>query len=69
MLASVGATAIMTTGAAAKTDQKTAQYQDQPKDGKMCGGCSQFTSPDGCKIVDGKISANGWCQLFTPKAG
>lgn len=64
-----GATGLISTSALAKTPQAAAKYQDSPKDGKMCGGCAQFVAPDSCKLVDGKISANGWCQLYTPKAG
>ena len=64
-----GASGLMATSAlAAKTPQKAAMYQDKPKDGKMCSACTQFEAPGSCKLVDGSISPNGWCQLFTPKA-
>jgi hypothetical protein len=64
----LGASSLVSTRASAKTPQKAAMYQEQPKDGKMCSACVQFVAPDSCKLVDGKISASGWCQLFTPKA-
>lgn len=64
----VGAVCLMSTGAAAKTSQSDAKYQDKPQGSSKCGSCSQFVSPDSCKLVDGKISENGWCQLYTPKA-
>ena len=50
-----------------KMKQADAKYQDQPKDGHQCNGCAQFEAPGSCKLVDGSISPNGWCQLFTPK--
>ena len=51
-----------------KLAQNLVQYQDTPKDGAMCSACVNFVAPDGCKIVDGKISPNGWCVAFAPKA-
>lgn len=64
----LGATAMMATSASAKTGQKEAMYQDKPKDGNKCSGCSQFEAPKACKLVDGEISPEGWCQLYTPKS-
>lgn len=63
----LGATAMMTTSASAKTSQKEAMYQDKPKGSSKCSGCVQFEEPKSCKVVDGDISPEGWCQLFTPK--
>ena len=70
MVVGLGTTGALSTRAIAdsKTPQKAAMYQEQPKDGKMCSTCMQFQAPDACKLVDGKISPNGWCQLYTPKA-
>ena len=47
-----------------KRSQAEARYQDHPKDIQSCGLCTLFVAPDGCKVVDGKVSADGWCQLF-----
>lgn len=57
-------------GAVAKA---TAQYQDKPKGSQQCASCQQFipgkSSGSGtCKIVQGEVSANGWCKFFTPKS-
>jgi hypothetical protein len=56
---------------AAHAQQKVAksvvQYQDAPKAGHQCSGCSNFLAPDGCKVVAGKISSRGWCTIWTPK--
>ena len=59
---------LMSTAASAKTAQKDAQYQTSPKNNQMCSACMQFQAPNACKLVEGNISPNGWCILFTPKA-
>ncbi|MGO9423651.1 high-potential iron-sulfur protein [Roseiarcus sp.] len=61
--------ALMTTGAEAKMAQAAAKYQAEPKDGKQCDGCNFFVAPNSCKMVDGEIAPNGWCALWTKKAG
>ncbi len=50
-----------------KTPQQQVQYQDTPKKGQDREKCLQFTPPDGCKLVAGKINPKGWCLLFAPK--
>lgn len=61
--------------AQAKMKKDAAQYQDKPKDGKDCEGCSQFVpgksekAPGTCKVVEGSISPKGWCMVFAPKTG
>ena len=47
-----------------KMSQKEAQYQDIPKDIRMCATCTLFLPPRSCKVVDGEVSPNGWCKLF-----
>jgi len=56
------------TGAQAKETQTAVRYQDSPKDGRQCSGCNNFLPPNSCKLVDGVISPNGWCQLWAKKA-
>lgn len=53
--------------AVAKISQAQAQYQDHPKADQKCANCANFLSPASCKLVEGKISANGWCVLWTRK--
>jgi hypothetical protein len=36
--------------------------------GQKCIGCSLFKSPAACVIVKGKISPNGYCVAYAPKA-
>jgi len=53
--------------AQAKVPQKTAAYQSTPKGDQRCDGCNNFQAPNGCKLVEGEISSQGWCSLFTKK--
>lgn len=43
-------------------------YQDTPKNGVQCDGCIHWLPPEGCAVVEGKISPKGWCAAFAPKA-
>ena len=45
----------------AKIAQELVQYQDQPKDGQRCDGCSQWAPPNACVIVAGTIAPAGGC--------
>ena len=50
-----------------KVPQKSVMYQDKPKGEQRCDGCSNFQPPNACKLVEGEISPQGWCSLFTKK--
>ncbi|MGL6159237.1 high-potential iron-sulfur protein [Microbulbifer sp.] len=50
-----------------KAKKEAVQYQDTPKNGQKCADCQLFTPPDGCQVVEGKISPEGWCSLFVVK--
>jgi hypothetical protein len=54
--------------AQAKVPQKAAGYQDKPKDKQQCSSCAHFQPPSSCQLVDGTISPNGWCSLYSPKS-
>ena len=48
-------------------------YQDHPNGPLHCAQCIYFI-PQGensgqgsCRIIDGNVSANGWCSAFRPK--
>ncbi len=63
-----------TTGAASAADDSggtKAQYKyvnhPGPK-GQKCGGCALFKAPAACQLVKGKISPNGYCIAYAPKA-
>jgi hypothetical protein len=53
--------------AANKFPQAQAKYQTTPKGPQHCSNCTQFQPPASCQVVDGKISPNGWCLLYTHK--
>jgi hypothetical protein len=54
--------------AQAKASKATMKYQDTPKGDQKCSNCLQFVAPDGCKVVDGKISPEGWCIAWVKKS-
>ncbi|MGQ0752114.1 MAG: high potential iron sulfur protein [Betaproteobacteria bacterium] len=54
--------------AQAKTSKAQAQYQDRPKNGQRCSGCTHFIAPGQCRIVEGAIDPNGWCALYASKS-
>lgn len=47
-----------------KMSKQEAQYQDSPKDIRMCATCTLFGPPKPCKVVEGDISPGGWCKAF-----
>jgi hypothetical protein len=47
-----------------KMSKQEAEYQDGPKDIRMCATCTLFEPPKACKVVEGEISPNGWCKAF-----
>lgn len=55
--------------ATSKVPQASVQYQTQPKGEFKCSECMNFIAESNtCKLVDGQISPNGWCSLWTKKA-
>jgi len=54
--------------AEAKMAQSAASYQTTPKNGASCATCSFFSAPSSCSLVDGTISASGWCRFYSKKA-
>ena len=51
-----------------KATKAMVQYQDSPKAGHQCSSCSNFVSPNSCKVVAGAVSPHGWCAIWTPKS-
>lgn len=47
-----------------KATKDAVRYQDQPKGIQSCAICSLFLKPDSCKVMEGKVSEDGWCALF-----
>jgi hypothetical protein len=52
-----------------KVTQSTVQYQPKPKGEQKCALCTNFISESStCKLVEGKVSPDGWCTLWAKKA-
>jgi hypothetical protein len=66
--AAASGAAVTHAGAQQKIKQADAKYQDHPNGTQKCDGCIQFQPPNACKIVDGTINPNGWCQFFGAKS-
>jgi hypothetical protein len=47
-----------------KMSKQEAEYQDSPRDIRMCATCTLFEPPKSCKVVEGDVSPNGWCKAF-----
>ncbi len=51
-----------------KTSKTQAKYQDHPKGEQQCSTCMNFIPETStCKIVEGQVSADGWCMLWAKK--
>jgi hypothetical protein len=62
-----GISACVSATGAGKTSKALALYQDTPNRGRQCAGCTHFQQPNGCEIVAGDISPNGWCRFYEPR--
>lgn len=57
------------TAAPAKVTQESVKYQAKPSNAQKCADCLHFIKESNtCKLVDGKISPEGWCILWVKKA-
>jgi hypothetical protein len=74
LLAGIPAAVAVTTAAASAADDSAgtkAQYKYQLKPGpkgQKCSGCSLYSGHGTCSLVKGKISPNGYCIAYSPKA-
>lgn len=53
--------------AGGKMSQSSVKYQPHPKGKQQCSNCALFVAPASCKVVEGPISPEGWCQIYAPK--
>ena len=52
-----------------KSAQASVRYQSKPKAEQKCGNCNNFiAASNSCKLVEGKISAEGWCSIWSKKS-
>jgi hypothetical protein len=66
-VATLVAGATLAAGAASagtKFSQASVKYQPTAKNGQACKTCTQFQAPATCKVVEGKVSADGWCLIY-----
>lgn len=73
LLAGLPVAVAATTAAASAADdsggtKKQYKYQDHPGPKGKCSACALFKPPASCQVVKGKISPNGYCIAFSPKA-
>jgi hypothetical protein len=54
--------------AQAKASKDAMKYQDKPNKDQKCSNCMQFQPPDSCKVVEGKISPDGYCIAWVKKS-
>ena len=50
--------------APARLTKPMAHYQTTPNGIQSCATCSLFVAPSACKVLIGKVSADGWCSLY-----
>ncbi|WP_457798389.1 high-potential iron-sulfur protein [Methylocystis sp. S23] len=50
--------------ARAKSSKAAAAYRGAPNGRQRCANCSWFEAPSGCGVVNGRVSASGWCNLW-----
>jgi len=50
---------------AAKVSKAAVAYQDSPKGDQNCANCRLFVAPNACKQVEGDISPNAWCRIWS----
>lgn len=65
-IAAAIATQAKPAAAVIKISKAAVAYQDHPQGDKHCAKCAQFQPPNSCKMVDGPISPQGFCRIFTP---
>jgi hypothetical protein len=72
LVPTIGSLAIVADPVAAKITKADVSYRDAPKEGKSCAMCRLFTPSESgkgtCAVVEGAVSANGWCTAFSARA-
>ncbi|EQB39453.1 hypothetical protein M947_05525 [Sulfurimonas hongkongensis] len=59
-LATFSATPLLAKGSKAQYN-----YQETPKDGKICADCMHFLpKTNECRMVEGSINPQGWCSAY-----
>ena len=48
-----------------KLTKAQVHYQDSPKDMRSCATCSFFKAPKTCVVLEGDVSKDGFCDIFS----
>jgi hypothetical protein len=49
-----------------KYSKERVGYRDEPYQGRTCSKCVLYAGDGNCAIVEGQVSADGWCTQWTP---
>lgn len=49
-----------------KYSKERVGYRDEPYLGRTCAKCVLYAGDGNCAIVEGQVSADGWCTQWTP---
>ncbi len=61
----IGAVTFFTSPLHAKVAKMAVKYQEKSTNGKKCKECLHFlAATNECKLVEGKIKAEGWCTYY-----
>jgi len=61
-------TPLSSNAAGGKLGKTQAKYQEQPKGDQSCANCMKFIAATStCTVVEGQVSSNGWCMLWSKK--
>jgi hypothetical protein len=60
-----------TTGAnaTARVSQSAVHVQIASNPAKNCGACKHFMEPSACRFVEGQVSSNDYCWIWSGKVG
>lgn len=65
----VGVVSFSTSPLQAKVTKLLVKYQENSTTGKTCKECIHFLpGTNECKLVEGKVNPQGWCNYYLKKA-
>jgi hypothetical protein len=55
--------------ATARVSQSAVHFQAASYATKNCGSCKHFIAPSACRFVEGAVSSNDYCWIWSSKVG
>ena len=55
--------------ATVKVSKAAVHFEAEANVGDRCGGCRHFMEPSSCRFVEGSVSSNCSCWIWTRKLG